>query len=75
MFVDNRAVSLFLLNLPMIALSERYGLKEQAINLMAGSTSPAGRVPDHLHGIRQLTGIFGIRIGGMVQSCGPSCTR
>ena len=33
-WVDNRAVSLFLLTLPMIALSERYGLKEQAITLI-----------------------------------------
>ena len=71
-FVDNRAVSLFLLTLPMIALSERYGLKEQAITLIGRlhSLTP-GRFLTIYTVIRQLTGIFGIRISGMVQFVRP----
>jgi uncharacterized membrane protein len=71
-FVDNRAVSLFLLTLPMIALSERYGLKEQAITLIGRlhKLTP-GRFLTYYTVIRQLTGIFGIRISGMVQFVRP----
>lgn len=71
-FVDNRAVSLFLLTLPMIALSERYGLKEQAITLIGRLHSlTSGRFLTIYLVIRQLTGIFGIRISGMVQFVRP----
>ena len=71
-WVDNRAVSLFLLTLPMIALSERYGLKEQAIILInkLQKLTP-GRFLTIYTVIRQLTGIFGIRISGMVQFVRP----
>src|SRR4051794_24997891 len=71
-WVDNRAVSLFLLTLPMIALSERYGLKEQAITLInrLHKLTP-GRFLTMYTVIRQLTGIFGIRISGMVQFVRP----
>ena len=71
-FVDNRSVSLFLLTLPMIALSERYGLKEQAVSLirrLRGMTAP--RFLTIYTVIRQLCGIFGIRISGMVQFVRP----
>ena len=71
-FVDNRAVSLFLLTLPMIALSERYGLKEQAIILIGRlHKMTPGRFLTLYTVIRQLTGIFGIRISGMVQFVRP----
>lgn len=33
-FVDNRLVTLFVLTLPMIGISEKYGLKEQAVRLI-----------------------------------------
>ena len=71
-FVNNRSVSLFLLTLPMIALSERYGLKEQAIVLIKRlhGVTP-GRLLTIYTVIRQLTGIFGIRISGMVQFVRP----
>lgn len=71
-WVDNRTVSLFLLTLPMIALSERYGLKEQAIVLInrLHKLTP-GRFLTMYTVIRQLTGIFGIRISGMVQFVRP----
>lgn len=33
-FVDNRLVTLFLLTLPMVGISERFGLKQQAVVLI-----------------------------------------
>ena len=71
-FVDNRSVSFFILTLPMIALSERFGLKEQAVHLihrMRNVTAP--RFLFLYTAIRQLCGIFGIRISGMVQFVRP----
>ena len=71
-FVDNRNVSFFILTLPMIALSERFGLKEQAVNLirrMRNVTAP--RFLFLYTVIRQVCGIFGIRISGMVQFVRP----
>ncbi|MFL6205962.1 MAG: 5-oxoproline transporter, DUF969 family subunit [Acidimicrobiales bacterium] len=71
-FVDNRTVSFFILTLPMIALSERFGLKEQAVNLirrMRNVTAPRFLFLYTI--IRQLCGVFGIRISGMVQFVRP----
>jgi len=71
-WVSNRTVSFFILTLPMIALSERFGLKEQAVNLinrLKGMTT--GRFLTLYTVIRQLCGIFGIRISGMVQFVRP----
>jgi uncharacterized membrane protein len=71
-FVDNRTVSFFILTLPMIALSERFGLKEQAVNLirrMRNVTAP--RFLFLYTVIRQVCGVFGIRISGMVQFVRP----
>jgi uncharacterized membrane protein len=71
-FVDNRNVSFFILTLPMIALSERFGLKEQAVILikrMQKVTAP--RFLFLYTVIRQACGIFGIRISGMVQFVRP----
>ena len=71
-FVDNRSVSLFILTLPMIALSERFGLKEQAVKLIHGlKKMTAPRFLTLYTFIRQLCGIFGIRISGMVQFVRP----
>lgn len=71
-FVDNRAVSLFFLTLPMIALSERYGLKEQAVTLIRRlQRLTPGRFLTLYTLIRQLTGVFGVRISGMVQFVRP----
>jgi len=71
-FVDNRAVSLFILTLPMIALSENFGLKEQAVRLIKRLHSmTAPRFLTLYTVIRQFCGIFGIRISGMVQFVRP----
>jgi uncharacterized membrane protein len=56
----------------MIALSERFGLKEQAVILIKGMkkvTAPRFLFLYTL--IRQACGIFGIRISGMVQFVRP----
>ena len=42
-FVDNRSVSFFILTLPMIALSERFGLKEQALQSLRVRYTPNSR--------------------------------
>jgi uncharacterized membrane protein len=71
-FVDNRNVSFFILTLPMIALSERFGLKEQAVNLikrLQNVTAPRFLMLYTV--IRQVCGVFGIRISGMVQFVRP----
>jgi uncharacterized membrane protein len=71
-FVNNRTVSLFILTLPMIALSERFGLKEQAVKLIRGMKNvTAPRFLSLYTFIRQICGIFGIRISGMVQFVRP----
>ena len=65
-------MSLFILTLPMIALSERFGLKEQAVILIRGMKSvTAPRFLFLYTVIRQVCGIFGIRISGMVQFVRP----
>jgi uncharacterized membrane protein len=71
-FVDNRNVSFFILTLPMIALSERFGLKEQAVILIKGMKKVTAPSFLFLYTvIRQVCGIFGIRISGMVQFVRP----
>ena len=71
-FVDNRNVSFFILTLPMIALSERFGLKEQAVILIKGMKKVTAPSFLFLYTvIRQVCGVFGIRISGMVQFVRP----
>ena len=56
----------------MIAVSERYSMKEQAIVLIRRFSSlTPGRFLTLYTVIRQLTGIFGIRISGMVHFVRP----
>ncbi len=71
-FVDNRVVTIFLLTLPMIGISERFGLKQQAVILIKkikGLT--AGRFFSLYVLIRFIAGFFGIRIGGHPQFVRP----
>lgn len=71
-FVENRLVTIFLLTLPMIGLSERFGLKQQAVILirkMKGLTP--GMFLTLYTGIRELAGFFGIRISGHPQFVRP----
>lgn len=71
-FVNNRLVTLFFLTLPMIGLSERFGLKVQATNLiqkLKGLTS--GRMLTLYQFIRELAAFFSIRVQGQTQFVRP----
>lgn len=71
-FTDNRLVTLFVLTLTMIGLSERYGLKDQAvylINKIKGLT--VGRFLSLYLFIRELSGVFSLRLGGHPQFIRP----
>lgn len=71
-FTDSRLVTLFVLTLTMIGLSERYGLKDQAvylINKLKGLT--VGRLLSLYAGIREVSGLFSLRLGGHPQFVRP----
>ncbi|MGX7394712.1 DUF969 domain-containing protein [Carnobacterium mobile] len=71
-FVSNRLVTLFLLTLPMIGLIERFGLRQQSVKLiekMKGLTP--GRFLSIYMVIRELAGVFSIRIQGHTQFIRP----
>ena len=71
-FVNNRLVTIFLLTLPMIGISERFGLRQQAVILiekMKGLTT--GRFISLYVLIRQIAGVFGIRISAHPQFVRP----
>lgn len=71
-FVNNRIVTIFILTLPMIGISERFGLRQQAVILiekMKGLTT--GRFITLYAFIRQLAGLFGIRISAQPQFVRP----
>lgn len=71
-FVDQRIVTIFLLTLPLIGLAEKHGLKEQAVILIKkieGLT--VGTFLSIYLVIRQLTGLFSIRINGQPQFVRP----
>ncbi|ALV21339.1 MAG: DUF969 domain-containing protein [Carnobacterium sp.] len=71
-FVSNRLVTLFLLTLPMIGLTERFGLRQQAVKLiekMKGLTP--GRFLSLYMVIRELAGFFSVRVQGHTQFIRP----
>ncbi|MGL4848530.1 MAG: DUF969 domain-containing protein [Clostridium sp.] len=71
-FVANRAVSLFILTLPVIGILERYGLKQRAIHLIKnlGKLTTGGVLSAYTL-IRQLMGALSIRISGHPQFVRP----
>lgn len=71
-FVNNRLVTLFFLTLPMIGLSERFGLRMQATNFiqkLKGLTS--GRMLTLYQFIREIAAFFSIRLQGHTQFVRP----
>jgi uncharacterized membrane protein len=71
-FVNNRLVTIFLLTLPMIGISERFGLRQQAVILIQkikGLTP--GKFLTLYTAIREIAGLFGIRISGHPQFVRP----
>lgn len=71
-FVNNRLVTLFLLTLPMVGLSERFGLKQQAVILIEKikGLTPGKFLSLYLF-IREVAGFFSIRIQGHTQFIRP----
>ncbi|UJF15207.1 DUF969 domain-containing protein [Jeotgalibaca sp. MA1X17-3] len=71
-FVNNRLVTLFFLTLPMIGLSEHFGLKSQATNLIKKMKSlTSGRMLTLYQFIRELAAFFSIRVQGQTQFVRP----
>lgn len=71
-FVSNRLVTLFLLTLPMIGMTERFGLRQQAVKLIErikGLTP--GRMLSLYMVIREMAGLFSIRMQGHTQFIRP----
>jgi uncharacterized membrane protein len=63
-FTDYRAVTLFVLALPAVGLSERYGLHDQARRLVAATkAATVGRVQFAYHLMRFAIAVLGIRLG------------
>ncbi|MFI1753195.1 DUF969 domain-containing protein [Streptomyces sp. NPDC020571] len=72
-FADSRSVTVYAIVLPVIGLLERYGLREQARNLIGrlGKLS-AGRFLTVYLLVRQVTAAFGLNsIGGPAQTVRP----
>ena len=71
-FVDNRLMSVFLVSLPVIAVLERYGLRERSSTLIEKlRNATAGRILGLYIVIRSIASALSIRIGGHVQFIRP----
>src|SRR5262245_44801486 len=64
-FADNRLMTLFIITLPAIGLAERYGLQEQAANLIRRiHAATVGRLQIVYQLFRVLHGLMGVRLNG-----------
>ena len=71
-FVDNRLMSIFLISLPVIAVLERYGLRERSATLIANlRNATAGKILGLYMIIRSVASALSIRIGGHIQFIRP----
>ena len=71
-FVSNRLMSIFLIIFPVIAIIERYGLKERAAYLIGKiKNASAGKVLAICMLVRTAASAFNVRIGGHVQFVRP----
>lgn len=71
-FVSGRGTSIFILTLPIIGISERYGLREQAVAFIRKlSALTAGRVLWFYQVIRQSASALSLRLGGHAQFIRP----
>ncbi|MBD5474110.1 MAG: DUF969 domain-containing protein [Lachnospiraceae bacterium] len=71
-FVGNRLMSIFLIIFPVIAIIERYGMKERAAYLIGKiRNASAGKVLSIWMIIRSVASALNIRIGGHVQFIRP----
>ena len=71
-FVKQRVVSLFIITLPVIGLSEQFGLKQSAEKIVKKreNLSPGALLSVYLL-FRELAGFFAMRIYGLVQFVRP----
>ncbi|MGL6108338.1 DUF969 domain-containing protein [Romboutsia sp.] len=71
-FLANRAVSLFILTLPVIGILERYGLRQRAVHLIEkiGKLTAGGVFSIYMLG-RQVAGALSIRMSGHTQFVRP----
>lgn len=71
-FISNRAITLFLLTLPMIGILERYGLRNRAVYLINKiKVMTPGRLLTLYQFIREVAAFFSIRIQGHTQFIRP----
>lgn len=71
-FVTNRYMSLFFLSLPLIAIMERYGLKDRAAEAIRKiKSASAGGVVGLYILIRWVAAILSLRLGGHIQFVRP----
>ncbi|MEY8463603.1 DUF969 domain-containing protein [Streptococcus merionis] len=71
-FINQRVMSIFFITLPLIGLSETYGLKNQAIHLIKKMRNlTVGRFFSVYLIIRDISGFFSIRLGGHPQFVRP----
>lgn len=71
-FVNNRYMSLFLLGLPLIAIMERYGLKQRAAEAIQKiKRASAGSVIGLYIVIRTVAAALSLRLGGHIQFIRP----
>lgn len=71
-FISNRAVSLFMITLPVIGILERYGLRQRAVYLIQRLEKlTAGGILTLYTFIRQIAGLLSIRMSGHPQFVRP----
>ena len=71
-FVSQRAITLFILTLPVIGICERYGLKERAATLISNAKSlSAGKLLSVYALVRQVAAALSIRMSGHPQFVRP----
>lgn len=71
-FITNRTATLFVLTLPVIALCERNGLKDKAVDLIRKlKNATTGRLASVYLIIRAIASAFSLRIGGHPQFVRP----
>ncbi|MFA6840880.1 MAG: DUF969 domain-containing protein [Sphaerochaetaceae bacterium] len=71
-FITQRTATLFVLTLPVIGISERYGLKDKAVDFISGiKNATTGRILALYQTIRALAAAFSLRLGGHPQFVRP----
>lgn len=71
-FITQRTATLFVLTLPIIGISEKYGLKDKAVDFIRSTkNATTGRIIALYQTIRTLAAAFSLRLGGHPQFVRP----